>query len=158
LVEKKSGEAELTQRRAAIEPEHPQFSIRRQCELLGLSRASYYYEPNPETADNLRLMRLIDEQYLRYPFYGSRRMTAWLVSQGHAVNRKRVQRLLGVMGLVAVYPKPRLSANRNHPVFPYLLRDVAIERVDQVWSADITYVPMPTGFMYLAAIIDWYSR
>jgi putative transposase len=103
-------------------------------------------------------MRLIDEQYTRCPFYGSRRIAAWLKTQGHEVNRKRVQRLLRVMGLEALYPKPKLSAGSGHKVYPYLLRDVAIERVDQVWSADITYVPMPSGFMYLAATIDWFSR
>jgi putative transposase len=117
-----------------------------------------YYEPAPEAPENLRLMRLIDEQYTRCPFYGSRRITRWLVRQGHGVNRKRVQRLLRVMGLEAIYPKPNLSAGRGHKVYPYLLRGVAVERVNQVWSADITYVPLPSGFMYLAATIDWFSR
>ena len=118
-----------------------------------------YYQPAETAADDLRLMRLIDEQYTACPFYGSRRMTAWLVRQGEAVNRKRVQRLLRVMGLEAIYPKPRLSApGAGHRVYPYLLRGVAVERPGQVWSADITYVPLPSGFMYLAATIDWYSR
>jgi putative transposase len=104
-------------------------------------------------------MRLLDQEYTAHPFYGSRRMTAWLVGRGEAVNRKRVQRLLRVMGLEAIYPKPRLSAaGRGHKVFPYLLLDVAVGRPDQVWSADITYVPLASGFMYLAATIDWYSR
>ena len=104
-------------------------------------------------------MRLIDREYTAHPFYGSRRMTAWLVGQGEAVNRKRVQRLMALMGLEAIYPKPKLSAGgRGHRVFPYLLRGVAIRRPDQVWSADITYVPLAKGFMYLAAILDWYSR
>jgi putative transposase len=134
-------------------------SVRRQCELLGLCRASLYYRPAGETPDNLRLMRRIDREYTAHPFYGSRRMTAWLNDHGEAVNRKRVQRLMGLMGLEAIYPKPRLSAaGRNHRVFPYLLRGVAVERPDQVWSADITYVPLRSGFMYLAATIDWYSR
>ena len=134
-------------------------SVCRQCELLGLSRSSFYYEPATEAEDNLRLMRLIDEQYTAQPVYGSRRMTAWLQRQGHAVNRKRVQRLMQLMGLEAIYPKPRLSApGPGHKVFPYLLRGVTIDRVDQVWSADITYVPLAKGFMYLAAVIDWYSR
>jgi putative transposase len=133
--------------------------VRRQCELLGLARASLYYQAAEETATNLRLMRLLDEEYTRHPFYGSRRLTAWLISQGEEVNRKRVQRLLRLMGLEAIYPKPRLSAaDPSHRVYPYLLRDVGIKRVNQVWSADITYVPMPKGFMYLAATIDWYSR
>jgi putative transposase len=127
--------------------------------LLGLSRSSFYYEPATETPENLKLMRLIDEQYTAQPVYGSRRMTAWLQRHGHAVNRKRVQRLMRLMGLEAIYPKPKMSVpGQGHQVFPYLLRDVTIERVDQVWSTDITYVPMAAGFMYLAAVIDWYSR
>jgi putative transposase len=134
-------------------------SVRRQCELLGLNRSSLYYEPAGETADNLRLMRRIDERYTARPFYGSRRMTVWLRQQGEEVNRKRVRRLMGLMGLVAVYPKPRTSvAGRRHRVYPYLLRGVRVQRPDQVWSADITYVPLACGFVYLAATIDWYSR
>ena len=133
--------------------------MRRQCALLGLNRASLYYEPAGETAENLRLMRLIDGEYTAHPFYGSRRMTAWLSRRGEAVNRKRVQRLMRLMGLEAIYPKPRLSAaGRGHRVYPYLLRGVRIGRPDQVWGADITYVPLAAGFMYLAATIDWYSR
>jgi putative transposase len=104
-------------------------------------------------------MRLIDRQYTARPFYGSRRMTAWLRSQGHGVNRKRVQRLLGIMGLEAIHPKPRRRGDgRGHRVYPYLLRGVTVERPDQVWSADITYLPLAGGFMYLAATIDWFSR
>ncbi len=101
---------------------------------------------------------LIDGQCTACPFYGSRRITAWLVSRGESVKRKRVRRLLRLMGLEAIDPKPRLSANRNHKIYPYLLRNVAVKRVDQVWSADVMYVPLPSGFMYLAATIDWYSR
>lgn len=142
-----------------IEPDHAELSVRRQCELLGLNRSSVYYEAIPESDENLALMRRIDEHYTKCPFYGSRRIAAWLQSQGEEVNRKRVQRLLRVMGLEAIYPKPKLSlAGRGHKVFPYLLRNVAIERVGQVWSADITYIPMASGFMYLAATIDWFSR
>jgi len=126
--------------------------------LLGLGRATYYREPAGESAENLGLMRLIDEQYTACPFYGSRRITRWLTRNGHEVNRKRVQRLLRLMGLEAIHPKPKLSAGRGHKVYPYLLRDVPIDRVGQVWSADITYLPMASGFMYLAATIDWYSR
>ncbi len=127
--------------------------------MLGLSRASLYYEPAAETAENLRLMRLIDQEYTAHPFLGSRRLTQWLVERGEEVNRKRVQRLMRLMGLEAIYPKPKLSvAGRGHRIYPYLLRDVRIQRPDQVWSADITYVPLTCGFMYLAAIIDWYSR
>jgi putative transposase len=142
-----------------VEPGHPDLSVRRQCRLLGLARSSLYYEPAGETAENLRLMRLIDREYTAHPFYGSRRMTAWLGSQGEAVNRKRVRRLMRLMGLEAIYPRPKLSAaGKGHRVYPYLLRGVAVERPDQVWSTDITYVPLPRGFMYLAAVIDWYSR
>lgn len=127
--------------------------------MLGLNRSSLYYQPAGETAENLRLMRLIDERYTACPFYGSRRLTAWLLRRGEAVNRKRVQRLMRQMGLEAIYPKPRLSmARRGHRIYPYLLRGVSIERPDHVWSTDITYLPMKAGFMYLAAIVDWYSR
>ena len=133
--------------------------MRRQCELLGLSRSSLYYGPGGEASEDLRLMRLIDEQYTARPFYGSRRMTIRLNERGEGVNRKRVQRLMRVMGLEAIYPKPRLSlAGKGHRIYPYLLRGVKVERRDQVWSTDITYVPMASGFMYLAAVIDWFSR
>jgi putative transposase len=145
-------------KRALVEENHPALSVRRQCELLGLNRSGYYYEPAPESAENLRLMGLIDRQYTECPFYGSRRMTVWLNEQGEEVNRKRVQRLMRLMALEAIYPGPKLSAGRKHKVYPYLLRDVTIERPDQVWSTDITYVGLRGGFMYLAAIIDWYSR
>jgi putative transposase len=142
-----------------VEADHPEMSVRRQCELLGLNRSNLYYRPTGETPENLRLMRLIDERYTACPFYGSRKMTAWLDQRGEEVNRKRVRRLMRVMGLEAIYPKPRLStAGRGHKVYPYLLRGVMIERPDHVWSTDITYVPMRGGFMYLAAVIDWYSR
>jgi putative transposase len=146
-------------RRGLIEADRDNPCVSRQCELIGLSRSSYYYEPAPETPGNLELMRLIDREYMRHPFLGSRRMTTYLCGEGHAINRKRVRRLMGLMGLEAVYPKPRLSKpNPGHRVYPYLLRGVTIERADQVWSTDITYVPMPAGFMYLTAVIDWHSR
>lgn len=133
--------------------------MRRQCELLGLSRSSWHYRAAEQSPENLQLMRLIDEQYLRRPFYGSRRMTLWLQGQRQDVNRKRVRRLMRQMGLEAIYPRPRTTwRNTKHRVFPYLLRGVAVEQPDQVWSSDITYVPMPRGFMYLTAVIDWYSR
>ena len=133
--------------------------MRRQCDLLGLNRSSLYYEPADEASEDLRLMRMIDEQYTVRPFYGSRRMTVWLTEQGEGVNRKRVRRLMRLMGLEAIYPKPRLSlAGKGHRIYPYLLRGVKIVRPDQVWSTDITYVPMASGFMYLAAVIDWFSR
>ena len=134
-------------------------SVSEQCELLGLSRSSYYYEPATESVENLALMALIDKEYTDHPFRGSRGMRSWLRQQGHKVNRKRVQRLMRLMGLEAVYPKPRLSVGgAGHKVYPYLLRGVEVERADQVWSTDITYIPMPNGFMYLTAVIDWYSR
>lgn len=133
--------------------------MRRQCQLLGLSRSSLYYQAATESEDNLRLMRLIDEEYTAHPFLGSRRLTRWLVQQGEAVNRKRVQRLMRLMGLEAIHPKPKLSvAGPGHRIYPYLLRNVSIERADQVWSTDITYVRLAKGFMFLAAILDWYSR
>jgi putative transposase len=142
-----------------IEVGHADLSVRRQCELLGLNRSSFYYQPAAETAENLRLMRLIDELYTECPFYGSRKFTKSLQGAGEVVNRKRVQRLLRLMGLEAIYPKPQLSVpGLNHKVYPYLLRGVSVVRPDQVWSTDITYIPMATGFMYLAAVIDWYSR
>lgn len=134
-------------------------SIVRQCELAGLARSSLYYEPVGDSAEDLELMRRIDEQYTRTPFYGSRRMTFELNQQGWKVNRKRVQRLMRRMGLEAIYPKPRLSApNPGHHVYPYLLRGVKIERRNQVWSTDITYIRLRGGFIYLVAVIDWYSR
>lgn len=134
-------------------------SIERQCELVGLSRASLYYKARPETHQNLELMRLLDEQYTRCPFYGVRRMTAVLKRQGYRVNEKRVRRLLREMGLEAQYPKPRLSAaNKEHRIYPYLLRGVVIDRANQVWSTDITYIRLLQGFIYLVAVMDWHSR
>jgi len=124
-----------------------------------VSRAHLYYEPRAETVENLLLMRLLDEQYTRCPFYGVRRMTAWLERQGHEVNAKRVRRLLRKMGLLAIYPKPSLSQpGAGAQVYPYLLRGVEIARVNQVWSTDITYIRLLSGFIYLVAIMDWYSR
>ena len=146
-------------KRPLIEPSHPELSVRRQCQLLGLNRSSLYYEPAAEAADDLRLMRLIDEQSTARPFYGSREMTVWLQGRGEEVNRKRVRRLMRLLGLGAIAPEPRLSAaGRGHRVYPYWLRGVSVRRPNQVWSADITYVPLPAGFMYLAAVIDRYSR
>ncbi len=125
--------------RSLVEPAHAQRSIRRQCALLGRSRASCYYQPATETADNLQLMRRIDEQYTACPFHGSRRMTVWLAAQGERVHRKRVQRRMRLMGLEAIYPKPRLSqAGKGHRIFPYLRRGLSIERPNQVWATDIT--------------------
>jgi len=142
-----------------VEWDQGELSIRRQCELLGLNRSSLYYEPAQESEYNMELMRLIDAQYTKMPFYGYRRMTAYLRRQGHAVNPKRVQRLMRVMALQAIYPRSQTSRPApGHPVYPYLLRGLVIDHPQQVWCADITYVPLPQGFMYLVAVLDWYSR
>lgn len=142
-----------------IEPDHSEISIRRQCDLLGLNRSTLYYQPASETAENLHLMCLIDEQYLQTPFYGWPRMTAHLRRQGYEVNHKRIRRLMQKMGIQALYPKPRTSvAGRGHKIYPYLLRGLEIAQPNHVWSSDITYIPMRQGFMYLVAIIDWFSR
>ncbi len=142
-----------------MESGHASLSLRRQCELLGINRASLYYQPAGQSAENLRLMRRIDEQYTRCPFYGSRRLTAWLRGQGWEVNRKRVARLMRVMGLEALYPKPHLSQpGEGHKIYPYRLQEVKVERVDQVWSTDITYIRLAQGFVYLVAVMDWFSR
>jgi putative transposase len=142
-----------------IEPKHPGLSVARQCALLGLPRASYYHRPQPEPDANLALMRVIDETYLAYPFFGSRQMTRWLRRQGYEVNRKRVQRLMRQMDLEAIYRKPNLSrAQPGHRVYPYLLRQLEVTRANQVWATDITYVPVQGGYAYLCAVLDWHSR
>ena len=142
-----------------MERDHTEISVRRQCELLGVHRSGVYYEPVGESEENLRLMRLLDEQYTRTPFYGSRKMTEWLATVGYAVNRKRVLRLMELLGLEAVYPKPRLSQpGEGHRIYPYLLRGIKVDRVNQVWSTDITYIRMAQGFLYLVAVMDWFSR
>jgi len=142
-----------------IERSHPQMSVRRQCELIDLNRSTLYYLPATQTELNLELMRRIDEQYTKTPFYGGPRMTAQLRRAGYEVNHKRVQRLMQQMGLQAIYPKPRTSQKGAEvTIYPYLLQDLKIVRPNQVWSADITYVPMTGGFMYLVAILDWFSR
>jgi putative transposase len=134
-------------------------SITRQCRLLGISRSSLYYQPKGTSDEDLKVMKLIDRQYLATPFYGSRKISAWLGSQGHHVNRKRVRRLMRLMGIRAIYRRPRTSKPApGNKIYPYLLRDVKITRPDQVWASDITYIPMAKGFMYLMAVIDVYSR
>ncbi len=159
MVEKKNLELPLESKRRLIEPEHPEISIVRQCELLGINRSSYYYEAAQESFYNEYLMRKLDEQYTQTPFYGVLRMTAFLRTQGENVNPKRVRRLLRTMGLEAIYPKPKLSQpSDNSRRYPYLLRGLAIERPKQVWSTDITYIRLDKGFIYLVAVIDWYSR
>jgi putative transposase len=151
--------ASIDLKRPLIEPSTCHLSIRRQCELLDINRSSYYLKPATESEENLRLMRLIDQQFMSTPFYGSRRMTASLERSGETVNRKRVQRLMAKMGLEALFPRPRTTiAAADARVYPYLLRDRQLTRVDEVWSSDITYVPMKHGFMYLTAVIDWFSR
>ena len=142
-----------------IEAAHPQISVSRQCELLGLARSSFYYEPQRNDSYNELLMRLIDEQYTQAPFYGVRRMTAWLRNTGHPVNHKRVARLMDLMGLEAIYPKPKTSKGHpQHKKYPYLLEGLEIVHPNQVWATDITYVRMKRGFIYLTAIMDWFSR
>ena len=139
--------------------QHEKLSLSQQCKILGLSRSSIYYQKRPIKNEDLELMRLIDEQYLKRPVWGSRSMTTFLRRQGWKINRKRVQRLMRTMGLEGVYPRPKTSkANPEHKIYPYLLRDLIIDRPNQVWATDITYVPMHRGFMYLVAIIDWHSR
>ncbi len=142
-----------------IDREQLPIPIYRQCELLGITRSGYYYKGRGESLLNLHLMNLIDEQYTKTPFYGVEKMTAWLKRQGYIVNPKRIRRLIRTMGLEAVYPSPRLSiSNKEHRKYPYLLRDLRINRPDQVWCTDITYIRMKQGFIYLTAIMDWYSR
>ena len=142
-----------------IEPRHPEIPVYRQCELLGLSKAAYYYRAIDVSVLNLALMRLIDEQYTRTPFYGVPKMTEWLRQQGYKVNPKRVRRLMRLMGLEAVYPKPWLSKpTKGNKKYPYLLKGLIVNRPDYVWSADITYIRLVQGFIYLVAIMDWFSR
>lgn len=148
----------MNERRAKIHIVHELPKTRR-CELLDVARSSAYYQPELVAAQDLALMRLIDEIHLQYPFYGSRRLRNELEDRGHTVNRKRIQRLMRKMDLTALYPRRRTSQpGKGHKVYPYLLRHLSIERANQVWATDITYCPMAKGFMYLIAIIDWHSR
>ncbi len=149
----------VEQRRALIDPGHEQLSIVRQCELVSISRSSFYYQPVGETAENLALMRLIDAQFLETPWYGSRQMARHLRRDGHEVGRKRVRRFMALMGLVPIYQRPRTTVpNPEHRIWPYLLRDMVIDRPNQVWCIDITYIPMRRGFLYLVAVMDWSTR
>ena len=142
-----------------IEREHDRLSVSRQCQLVGLSRSTWYYRAVGESAETLALMQRIDQLYLEYPFYGSRQMMRHLAREGKRVGRHRVRRLMRLLGLEAIYRKPRTSvANPDHRVYPYLLRGLTIERPNQVWCADITYIPVKGGFLYLVAIMDWASR
>jgi putative transposase len=142
-----------------IEPDHPKLSIESQCRLLSLSRSSFYYKPQGENETNLALMLLIDKQFLETPFYGAQQMTWHLQNEGHPVNVKRIRRLMRLMGLMPIYQKPNTSKPaKGHKTYPYLLRGLRIDRPNQVWCADITYLPMKRGFLYLVAIMDWFTR
>lgn len=159
MVEKKSGTIAVSERKEWLERGHEKISLNRQCALLGLARSSYYYQPRPKNELNESLMRLLDEQYTRTPFYGVLRMRQYLVNQGYRVNHKRVVRLMKKLGLVALYPGPRKQKGGVPEYkYPYLLRGLAITSPNQAWSTDITYIRMRHGFLYLVAIMDWYSR
>ena len=148
----------MSERRGPIHTAHELPKTRR-CELLEVARSSAYYRPTPISDDDLRMMRVIDEIHLELPFYGSRRIRDELETRGHSLNRKRVQRLMRQMGLRALYPRPRTSQpGKGHKIYPYLLRDLSVERANQVWASDICYIPMAKGFMYLVAVMDWHTR
>jgi putative transposase len=148
----------VKERRAMVDRDH-ELSIRRQCEILRVSRSGFYYEPEPTSPEELALMRRLDELHLKYPFYGSRKLAVELKNEGRDVNRKRVQRLMRLMGLEAMAPKPNTSEpHPEHATYPYLLRGLTICRPNQVWAADVTYISMKAGFVYLVAILDWYTR
>jgi putative transposase len=149
----------IERRRQMIEPEHPRLSVVRQCELVSISRSGFYYRPAGETPLNLTLMRLIDEQFLETPWYGSRQMARHLRREDYTVGRKRVRRLMARMGLEPIYQRPRTTIpHPGHRIYPYLLREMVIDRPNQVWCADITYIPMRRGFLYLVALMDWSTR
>ncbi|RKZ91134.1 MAG: IS3 family transposase [Gammaproteobacteria bacterium] len=163
MVKKKyrSPDVSISEQRACIDSNHESISILRQCELVGLPRSSYYQQPcsQDETIENLNLMLIIDKEYTKYPFYGSRKIRDSLRRKGHPVNRKRIQRLMRKMGIKSIAPQPNTSKpHPEHKVYPYLLRNLDIVCPDQVWSTDITYIPFATGFVYLVAVIDWFSR
>lgn len=149
----------LTERRTLIEREHKELSAARQCRLLSIHRSGLYYQPQPESEENLAVMRKLDEQYLATPFYGVRRLTAWLRSTGYCINSKRVRRLMALMGWQTLYRRPRTTIpEKGHLVYPYLLKDLRITHRNQVWAIDITYIPMQRGFLYMVAIIDLHTR
>src|SRR4051795_4821475 len=149
----------IERRRQMIAPEHPQLSVVRQCELVSISRSGFYYRPAGETPLNLALMRLIDAQFLETHWYGSRQMARHLRREGYMVGRKRIRRLMAKMGLAPIYQRPRTTApHPEHRIFPYLLRDLVIDRPNQAWCADIPYLPMRRGFLYLVAVMDWATR
>ena len=147
------------ERKAMIRRDHPGLSLSRQCQVLAISRSSFYYAPKGESPENLALMRRLDELFMKYPFYGSRQMVRQLLREGFAVGRHRVRRLMRLMGLEAIYQAPRTSdPHPAHRVYPYLLRGMVIDRPNRVWCADITYIPVQRGFLYLVAIMDWATR
>lgn len=159
MVKKKNLIYSNDQKRQLIEPTHVDLSVGQQCQLLHLPRSSYYYEPRPCDEKTLELLHLIDEEYTRHPFLGTRRMTAYLKTIGYEVNRKRIKNLYRTLDIQAIYPKPNTSkAAHAHKIYPYLLRDLPVIKANQVFCADITYLRMQQGFMYLFAIMDWYSR
>ncbi len=142
-----------------MKQDHPDVSVRRQCTLLSLTRSTLYYQPRGETAENLRLMEIIDKQFLETPWYGSRQMARHIQREGYKCGRHRVRRLMKLMRLVPIYQEPKTSKKHPaHKIYPYLLKDLPITRANQVWCTDITYIPMRRGFLYLVAIMDWYSR
>ena len=149
----------VERRRTMIDPAHPHLSVVRQCALVSIGRSTFYRAPPPDTAESLALMRLLDEQFLETPWYGSRQMARHLRRLGHVVGRKRVRRLMTRMGLVPIYQRPRTTVpNPEHRIYPYLLRNLVVDRPNQVWCADITYIPMRQGFLYLVAVMDWATR
>jgi putative transposase len=159
LVKKKGIVLTPKQAHNLVDVSHSQISIKRQCELLSISRSGYYYEPCSESPENLAIMRLMDKQYMKTPFYGVPRMHQIVLWHNYLVNIKRIRRLYRLMGLEAIYPKPKLSVgSKEHIIYPYLLKEYDITAPNQVWSTDITYIPMANGFLYLVAIIDWFSR
>ena len=142
-----------------IDKKNPKISVRRQCKLLSLVRSNLYYHPKGESAENLQFMKIIDKQFLDTPWYGSRQMARYMQRKGHKCGRHRVRRLMRLMRLVPIYQPPNTSKKHPpHKIYPYLLRELKIDRPNQVWCVDITYIPMPRGFLYLVAIMDWYSR
>jgi putative transposase len=157
---KKNLDLSIEAKRSHIDIAHPKISVTRQCQLLGLNRSSFYYQGSGPKEGDLEMMRLIDEKYLKYPFLGSRKMAEMLGRDlDISLNRKRMQRLMRIMGIEAIYPRPNLSnPDKSHKIYPYLLRNIAIDRPNFVWSTDITYIPLEGGFAYLVAVIDWFSR
>lgn len=149
----------MSEARSWIDFEHPELSVREQCRILGIHRSSAYYAPVPESEENLRLMRMMDEEHLRRPHRGSRQMVDFFTNEGIVVNRKKIQRLMRKMGIEGISPKRRTTLRmEGHQVYPYLLRNLEISKPNQVWCCDITYIPMALGFLYLVAVMDWYSR